>query len=94
MAIAEHLAEIELSRLYAQTGIDLTSCPPVMTGAQLGPVIGFSEGALATDRYRAAAEGRDDIIPYIKIGRRVRYLRADVARFLIANRHSSEASKS
>lgn len=93
MAIAEHLAEIELSQLYAQTGIDLTSCPSVMTAAALGPVIGLSEGALAQDRYRAAVQGRSDTIPYIKIGRRVRYLRADVARFLIANRHS-EASKS
>jgi hypothetical protein len=82
MAVAEHLAEIELSKLYAETGIDLTSCPSVMTAAVLGPVIGLSEGALATDRYRGGG------IPYVKIGRRVRYLRADVARFLIANRYS------
>ncbi len=87
MAVAEHLAEIGLSQLYAQTGIDLTNCPPVMTGAQLGPVIGLTEGALAQDRFRG------DGIPYIKIGRRVRYLRADVARFLIANRRGEAHCK-
>ena len=50
MAVAEHLAEIELSQLYAQTGIDLASCPPVMTAAVLAPVIGVTEAARATDR--------------------------------------------
>jgi hypothetical protein len=80
MAVAEHLADVELSRLYAETGIDLSTCPPIMTATQLGPVIALSEGALAQDRYRG------DGIPFIKIGRRVRYLRADVARYLIANR--------
>jgi hypothetical protein len=92
MAIAEHLAEVELSELYVQTGIDLTSCPSVMTAAQLAPVLGLTEGALSTDRWRAAVLERNDTIPYIKIGRRVRYLRADVARFLIANRHSEAAA--
>jgi hypothetical protein len=87
MAIAEQLAEIELAQLYAQTGIDLAGCPPVMTAAVLGPAIGFSEGALAQNRYLATLGPRDDTIPYIKIGRRIRYLRVDVARFLIANRH-------
>jgi hypothetical protein len=90
MAIAEHLAEIELSKLYAETGIDLASCPPVMTAAVLGPVIGFSEGALAQNRYLANLGPRSDTIPYIKIGHRIRYLRADVARFLLANRARSK----
>jgi hypothetical protein len=80
MAVAEHLADVELSRLYTDTGIDLAACPPIMTAAQLGPVLGLSEGALAQDRFRG------DGIPFIKMGRRVRYLRADVARYLIEKR--------
>jgi hypothetical protein len=80
MAVAEHLADAKLSRVYAECGIDLTICPAIMTAAQLGPVLGLSEGALAQDRYRG------DGVPHIKIGRRVRYLRADVARYLIAHR--------
>jgi hypothetical protein len=81
MAVAEHLAaDAELAQLYASTGIDLTACPPIMTAAQLSPHITLSEGALAQDRYRG--EG----IPFVKMGRRVRYLRADVARYLMANR--------
>nr|WP_232425857.1 helix-turn-helix domain-containing protein [Mycobacterium sp. JS623] len=39
-----------------------------------------TEAALAQDRYRRGG------IPYVKFGRRVRYLRADVARYLAANR--------
>jgi hypothetical protein len=42
--------------------------------------------ALAQDRYR------DRGIPYIRVGRRIRYLRADVARYLIANRHGATAT--
>jgi hypothetical protein len=52
----------------------------IMPAAQLGPIVTLSEGTLAQDRYRG--EG----IPFVKMGRRVRYLRADVARYLIANR--------
>lgn len=73
----------ELAQLYADTGIDLSTLPAISTAEELAPAIRSSVGALAQDRYR----GRG--IPYIKLGRRVRYLRADVARFLIANRHNT-----
>lgn len=76
-------ADAELSRLYTDTGIDLSMLPTIMTAAELAPAIRSSEGALAQDRYRNRG------IPYIKMGRRIRYVRADVARYLAANRSAS-----
>ena len=72
--------EADLAKLYADTGIDLTALPPIATAAELASVVKTSEAALAQDRYRRQG------IPFIKYGRRVRYLRADVARYLAANR--------
>lgn len=66
--------------LLRQTGIDLSALPPIMSTEQLASVLGITPGALAQDRYRTAG------IPYVKIGRRVRYLRADVCWYLIAHR--------
>jgi hypothetical protein len=75
------IADAELAKLYIETGIDLSALPAVMTARQLAPAIGVSEGSLAQDRYRRVG------IPYIELGkRRIRYLRADVARYLVANR--------
>ena len=74
------ITETELSKLYVNTGIDLSTLPAVMTAEDLAPVLGVSVGALANDRYRHVG------IPYTKHGRRVRYLRVDVARYLLANR--------
>jgi hypothetical protein len=76
-------AEIELANLYNATGIDLSPLPPVMTPAELAPVLRTSVGALATDRYRKRG------IPFVHYGRRVRHLKVDVARYLAA--HRSEA---
>jgi hypothetical protein len=77
-------AEIELANLYNDTGIDLSPLPTVLTPAELAPVLRTSVGALATDRYRKRG------IPFVHYGRRVRYLKVDVARYLAANR--SEAA--
>jgi hypothetical protein len=74
--------ESELAEVLRQTGIDLSVLPPVITAAQLAPVLGNTPSALAQTRYR-----RDNhLIPYVKYGRLVRYLRADVARYLVTHR--------
>lgn len=77
------MAEAELADLYNTTGIDLSHLPPVMTAAELAPAIGSSEGALAQDRYRNRG------IPYIRLGRRIRYARAEVARYLSTHREAT-----
>jgi hypothetical protein len=69
-----------LSQLFIDTGIDLTTLAAVVTPRELAPLMKTTEAALAQDRYRRGG------IPYVKFGRRVRYLRADVARYLIAHR--------
>ncbi len=51
-----------------------------MTTQQLAPVLDVTPAALAQDRYRGVG------IPYVKLGRRVRYIRADVARYLVTHR--------
>jgi hypothetical protein len=77
------MAEAELVDLYNRTGIDLSPLPSIMTAEELAPAIRSSVGALAQDRYRNQG------IPYIKMGRRVRYVRAEVARYLLANRRAT-----
>jgi hypothetical protein len=77
---ANDLAAAELSKLFVDTGIDLSTLPAIMTADVLAPVLGVTVGSLANERYRRVG------LPYVKHGKRVRYLRADVARYLIANR--------
>lgn len=60
--------------------IPLEELPPVSTGKHVAAVIGTSEAALSQERYQHKG------IPYTKIGRRVRYLRSDVLKFLADNR--------
>lgn len=60
--------------------------PEVATAKQLAPFLGTTEAALAQDRYL----GRG--IPFTKIGRRVRYLRSDVLKFLADNRIGGDAA--
>jgi hypothetical protein len=79
MAVIDR-TEAELSKLFIETGIDMSKLPDICTAEQLGPVLGVTVGALANDRYRHVG------IPFVKHGKRVRYLRVDVARYLIANR--------
>ncbi len=78
-------ASAELAELYNTTGIDLSMLQPIMTAEQLAAGISVTTGALAQDRYRNQG------IPYIKMGRRVRYVRAEVARYLMANRKATVA---
>jgi hypothetical protein len=76
----QDLTDIELASLFVDTGIDLSTLPAVATAREVAPVMGTTEATLAQDRYRRRG------IPYVKFGARVRYLRADVARYLAANR--------
>jgi hypothetical protein len=52
-----------LAELLQQTGIDLSTLPPVMSTNQLAPALGITSEALAQDRYRGCG------IPYVKWGR-------------------------
>lgn len=75
-----------LEELLRQTGIDLSNLAPILTARELAPVLGLTADALAQDRYRGVG------IPYVVIGRRrIRYLRADVCRYLIAHRSGGAA---
>ena len=65
----------------------LEGLPAIMTTEQLAPALGLSADALAQDRYRQDGKG----IPYTRIGRRVRYLKADVVEFLVNNRSNGGA---
>lgn len=82
------VTETELSKLFIDTGIDLSTLPAVMGADELAPVLGVSVGGLANDRYRGVG------VPYIQHSKRhrVRYLRADVARYLRAHRHVTTAT--
>lgn len=78
--------DVTLAAVLADTGIDLSVLPAIATAEELAPVLRTTPGSLAQDRYRGTG------VPYCKHGRRVRYLRADVARYLIANRHAGDAA--
>lgn len=54
--------------------------PPIATAKQVAAVLQTTVESLAQDRYR----GRG--LPFVKIGGRVRYLRADVAAYLTGAR--------
>ncbi|OBF95782.1 hypothetical protein A5773_13865 [Mycobacterium sp. 852014-52450_SCH5900713] len=60
--------------------------PPIATAAQVAEVVQTTVDALAQDRYRRRG------IPHVKIGGRVRYLRADVLKFLADNRIGGDAA--
>ncbi len=59
---------------------DKIELPEVATSTQVAKFVQSTPDALAQDRYRRRG------IPYVKIGGRVRYLRADVLKFLDDNR--------
>ncbi|MBX9921674.1 MAG: helix-turn-helix domain-containing protein [Mycolicibacterium frederiksbergense] len=54
--------------------------PAVATPPQVAKVVQTTVDALAQDRYR----GRG--IPYVRVGRRIRYLRTDVLKYLEGNK--------
>lgn len=78
-------APVELAKLYNETGIDLSQLPAVIVPEELAGALRTTVGALAQDRYM----GRG--VPHVKYGRRVRYLRADVARYLAEHRSVATA---
>jgi hypothetical protein len=69
----------------AMDTLTLTDLPEIATAADVARVVKTTEAALAQDRYL----GRG--LPYIKIGRRVRYLRADIVAYLEASRKTLNA---
>jgi hypothetical protein len=77
------VAAADLAEVYNVTGIDLSVLPVVAKAEELAPVIGRSIGALAQDRYKRKG------IPWICMGRSVRYARGEVARYLMANRQTT-----
>lgn len=76
----------KLAKLCAEIGFDLNELPPIITPEQLAPFLGQTVAALANDRYRGIGP------PFVKHGRRVRYMRADVARYLITHRATQTVS--
>ena len=78
---SDEIASAQLAKLFTDTGIDVAALAPVANAREVAAILGMSVDALAQDRYRGNG------IPYIKVGRRVRYLRADVARYLVAHRN-------
>lgn len=71
--------KLELSKLFSDNGLDLTVLPPIMTPEELAPVLKTTTNSLAQDRFRGVG------VPYIKHGARIRYLRADVGKYLLDN---------
>lgn len=60
--------------------------PPVLTADALAQVLGISPASLAQDRYLGKG------IPFVKIGKRVRYMREDVLEYLRQNRITRTAA--
>ncbi|WP_074413524.1 MULTISPECIES: helix-turn-helix domain-containing protein [Mycolicibacterium] len=58
----------------------MSELPELLTPKQLSEFIGISEASLGQDRYLGQG------IPYVKVGKRVRYLKDDVLAYLQANR--------
>lgn len=56
--------------------VPLKELPPIATAAQVAAVLQTTVDSLAQDRYRRRG------LPFVKIGGRVRYIRADVLAYL------------
>lgn len=66
--------------------LTLEDLPPIATATQVAHVVQTTVDAPAQDRYRRRG------IPHVKIGGRVRYLKADVLKFLSDNRIGGDAA--
>lgn len=64
----------------------LTELPEIATPADVAQVFQTTENALAQDRYLQRG------LPYIKYGRRVRYLKADIQAYLAAAQEKSKVN--
>lgn len=60
--------------------MDPDEFPPIMTAAQLAAWLQTTPAALAQDRYLRRG------VPYTRVGRRIRYLRDDVLKYLQDNK--------
>ena len=60
--------------------IDTSELPKYLKAEQVSKLLDITKGSLAQDRYR------NEGIPYIKIGKRVRYERDDVLSYLERNK--------
>ncbi len=76
----------DVEQLLAETGIDLSALPPIITPDELAAAFKTTPAALAQERYRGVG------MPYVKWGSRIRYLRTDIARFLADNRRQGTAT--
>jgi hypothetical protein len=68
--------------------LKLQELPEVATPDDVARVFHTTVGALAQER----CMGRG--LPYVKVGRRVRYLRVDVVEYLEASRHETLKARS
>ncbi|KAA0085528.1 DNA-binding protein [Mycolicibacterium sp. P9-64] len=68
------------------TDVLLDCLPPVATADQVAKLLQRTPGALAQDRYL----GRG--VPFIKMGKQIRYLRADVLAYLEQNQVRTDAA--
>ena len=66
--------------------IPVDELPLIATAPQVAKIVQTTVDALAQDRYRRRG------LPYVKIAGRVRYLRADVLKFLDDNRIGGDAA--
>jgi hypothetical protein len=84
LAAIRHDLDPAVIKCYEETGIDLSDMPALCDSGELALRIGTTAGALAQDRYLHRG------IPYIKLGRRVRYSRIVVAQYLMDHFHRSK----
>jgi predicted DNA-binding transcriptional regulator AlpA len=75
--------------MTAQTQITETvaTVPVLWTPRQAAEYTGKSESWFENDRWR----GGKDMIPYVKLGRAVRYRAADIVAYVEANTHGAAA---
>ncbi|KAA1248803.1 helix-turn-helix domain-containing protein [Mycobacterium simiae] len=82
----------ELTAQVAAIVNDLSSAvpthllPPLATAKEVANLLGTTEASLAQDRYLNRG------VPYTRVGRRIRYLRSDVLKFLADNRIGGDAA--
>lgn len=81
-AVAGGITAPDLDHLVADLARQIPAdvLPAVAMPKDVASLIGSTEAALAQDRYQGKG------IPFTRIGRRVRYLRADVLVYLAVNR--------
>ncbi|BBX35747.1 hypothetical protein MMAG44476_11099 [Mycolicibacterium mageritense DSM 44476 = CIP 104973] len=63
----------------------MSEIPKLLTPKELADILGVSQETLAQNRYLGQG------VPYIKVGKRVRYQLNDVIAYLEANRVSNDA---